>query len=151
MFTGDNVLGHGTSAVEQLGLYMETLCKLQSEGCAVGYPAHGAVIPDLPRKIAAELAQKTRREKQCLVALSRIRNEQQSGGQVELRSVTVSELTDAVYGEHLDEEMRKLALEPFMDEVLRKLAEDGKVAFRVRKGVKRWFSLKNDSAVSDTG
>ena len=151
MFTGDNVLGHGTSAVEQLGLYMETLRKLQSEGCAVGYPAHGAVIPDLPRKIAAELAQKTRREKQCLVALSRIRNEQQSGGQVELRSVTVSELTDAVYGEQLDEEMRKLALEPFMDEVLRKLAEDGKVAFRVRKGVKRWFSLKNDSAVSDTG
>lgn len=137
MFTGDNVLGHGTSAVEHLGLYMETLRKLQSHGCTVGYPAHGAVIPDLPGKIAAELAQKTRREKQCLMALDRIRSEDRSAG------VTVSELIVAIHGENLDEEVRKLAVEPFMDEVLRKLAEDGKVAFRVRKGVKKWFALNN--------
>lgn len=139
MFTGDNVLGHGTSAVEQLGLYMETLRKLLSHQCTVGYPAHGAVIPDLPGKVAGELAQKTRREKQCLIALDRIRSEKQSVGQ--LGSVTVSELIDAVHGEHLDEQVRKLALEPFMDEVLRKLTEDGRVAFQVRKGVKKWFSL----------
>ncbi len=140
MFTGDNVLGHGTSAVEQLGVYMETLRKLQSHRCTVGYPAHGAVIPDLQRKITVELEQKTRREKQCLVALDRIRNEKESAGQV--RSVTVGELTEAVYGDHLDQEVRELALEPFIDEVLRKLAEDGKVAFRVRNGVKQWFALK---------
>ena len=139
MFTGDNMLGHGTGAVEHLGVYMETLRKMQSHQCAVGYPAHGAVIPDLPSRLGAELAQKMRREKQCLTALDRIRSDEQSSGQ--LSGVTVSELTDAIYGEKLDEEMRKLALEPFIDEVLRKLVEDGKVGFRVRKGVKKWFTL----------
>jgi len=139
MFTGDNVLGHGTSAVEELGLYMETLRKMQSHKCRVGYPAHGAVIPDLPGKITGELAQKTRREKQCLLALERIRSEEKSAEHS--GSVTVSELVDVIHGDQLDEQVRKLALEPFMDEVLRKLTEDGKVAFRVRRGVKKWFAL----------
>lgn len=138
MFTGDNVLGHGTSAVEQLGTYMETLRKLQAQGCKRGYPAHGAVIPDLDLKISTELAQKTRREKQCLAALGRIREECSTR---QLASVTVSELIDVVHGTRVDEEVRKLALEPFMEEVLRKLAEDGKVAFRVRQGAKTWFAL----------
>ncbi|KAJ5469755.1 metallo-beta-lactamase domain protein [Penicillium desertorum] len=138
MFTGDNVLGHGTSAVEQLGLYMETIRKLQSQGCKTGYPAHGAVIPDLNGRIATELAQKARRENQCLTALGRIRKEGSAG---QLVSVTVSELINVIHGPRLDEEVRKMALEPFMEEVLRKLAEDGKVAFRVRKGVKTWFAL----------
>ena len=62
MFTGDNVLGHGSSAVEELSVYMSTLRKMQAEKCAVGYPAHGVVITDLPAKIASELAQKQRRE-----------------------------------------------------------------------------------------
>ncbi|KAJ5245026.1 metallo-beta-lactamase domain protein [Penicillium chrysogenum] len=138
MFTGDNVLGHGTSAVEQLGLYMETLRKLQSQGCKTGYPAHGAVILDLNGRIATELGQKARRENQCLTALGRIRKEGSAG---QLVSVTVSELINVIHGPRLDEEVRKMALEPFMEEVLRKLAEDGKVAFRVRKGVKTWFAL----------
>lgn len=138
MFTGDNVLGHGTSAVEQLGLYMETLRRLQSQGCRMGYPAHGAVIPDLHGRIASELAQKARRENQCLTALGRIQKDSSTG---QLASVTISELIDAIHGPRVDEEVRKMALEPFMEEVLRKLAEDGKVAFRVRKGVKTWFAL----------
>ena len=138
MFTGDNVLGHGTSAVEQLGLYMETLRKLQSQGCKTGYPAHGAVILDLNGRIATELGQKARRENQCLTALGRIRKEGSAG---QLVSVTVSELINVIHGPRLNEEVRKMALEPFMEEVLRKLAEDGKVAFRVRKGVKTWFAL----------
>jgi hypothetical protein len=75
MFTGDNVLGHGTSPVEELGLYMEMLRTLQSHNCAVGYPAHGDVIPNLPAKIAGELAQKTRRERQVLMTLDRLNKE----------------------------------------------------------------------------
>ncbi|KAM5483949.1 hypothetical protein MaudMau93_006145 [Microsporum audouinii] len=138
MFTGDNVLGHGTSAVEQLGLYMETLRKLQSQACSRGYPAHGAVIPDLNGKVTMELVQKTRREKQCLAALGRVRRTASTGQEA---SVTVSELVDAMHGTQIHEEVRRLALEPFVDEVLRKLAGDGKVAFRVTKGTKRWFAL----------
>jgi hypothetical protein len=46
-----------------------------------------------------------------------------------------------IHGEGIDEEVRKMALEPFIDEVLRKLAEDGRVAFEMREGVKRWFGV----------
>ncbi|CEL03212.1 Putative Hydroxyacylglutathione hydrolase [Aspergillus calidoustus] len=141
MFTGDNVLGHGTSAVEELGLYMEMLRTLQSHNCAVGYPAHGDVIPNLPAKIAGELAQKTRRERQVLVTLDRLKKEMRRTGQGKRASVTVKELVVLIHGEGIDEEVRKMALEPFIDEVLRKLAEDGKVAFEMRGGVKRWFGV----------
>ncbi|RBR18740.1 uncharacterized protein FIESC28_05881 [Fusarium coffeatum] len=48
MFTGDNILGHGTSAVEDLATYMRTLNTMKSQHCRIGYPAHGEVIPDLP-------------------------------------------------------------------------------------------------------
>src|SRR6266480_4179685 len=44
MFTGDNVLGHGTSAVEDLGTFMASLQKMHAQNCAIGYPAHGATI-----------------------------------------------------------------------------------------------------------
>ncbi|KAL4887523.1 beta-lactamase-like protein [Aspergillus karnatakaensis] len=141
MFTGDNVLGHGTSAVEELGIYMETLRKLKSHNCAIGYPAHGDVISNLPAKITGELAQKTRREKQVLMTLDRLNKESQRNGLGKRASATVKELVVLVHGNGLDEEVRKMALEPFIDEVLRKLAEDGKVAFEMRGGLKRWFGV----------
>lgn len=87
MFTEDIVLGHGTSTIEQLGLYMETLWKLQSERYKTGYPAQGAVIPDLNGKIVTELAQKARWENQCLKGLGRI---QKKGLTERLVSVTVN-------------------------------------------------------------
>jgi glyoxylase-like metal-dependent hydrolase (beta-lactamase superfamily II) len=37
MFTGDNVLGHGTSAVELLGTWMSSIKVMGSHNCAVGY------------------------------------------------------------------------------------------------------------------
>ncbi|KAL6232653.1 hypothetical protein BDW75DRAFT_247060 [Aspergillus navahoensis] len=141
MFTGDNVLGHGTSAVEELGVYMETLRRLKSYDCAIGYPAHGDVITNLPAKIAGELAQKMRREKQVLLTLNTLNKECRRTGQGKKASVTVKELVVLVHGDGIDEEIRKMALEPFIDEVLRKLAEDDKVGFEMRGGVKRWFGV----------
>ena len=66
MFTGDNVLGHGTSAVEDLSLFMNTWRKMQSHNCGRGYLAHGAVILNPGVKIAGNLASKVRREKLVL-------------------------------------------------------------------------------------
>ncbi|KAK0729559.1 beta-lactamase-like protein [Lasiosphaeris hirsuta] len=133
MFTGDNVLGHGTAAVEHLGTWMQSLRTMKSHGCTVGYPAHGVVVPNLSQKIDQELACKVRRERQVLQAL---RGAGQGG------RITVEELVTKVYGENLDEGIRGQALEPFMDEVLRKLAEDGRVGFQVRGGLKKWFSVE---------
>ena len=134
MFTGDNILGHGTSAVEDLGTFMASLEKMASQQCAIGYSAHGVTIANLPAKIAGELEQKWRREKQVIQALGRVRGR---GG----KSVTVPDLVTEIYGASLDEETRTLALVPFIGEVLRKLAGDGKVAFEMRAGKKKWFSV----------
>ncbi|KAJ5816542.1 hypothetical protein N7447_008775 [Penicillium robsamsonii] len=148
MFTGDNILGHGTSAVEHLRTWMETLRKMQAQDCRQGYPAHGIVIADLRAKIAGELAQKLRRERQVLKALVQTKRDERGTGQGQGQgrgkgSVTVQQLVAAIYGEGVEAGLRELALEPFMDEVLRKLAEDGIVAFEVRKGVKKWFALED--------
>ncbi|SLM39056.1 beta lactamase [Lasallia pustulata] len=135
MFTGDNILGHGTSAVEDLGTFMTSLQKMQAQNCAIGYSAHGVTITNLPAKIAGELGQKWRRERQVMQALGRVR----SRGE---KSVTVKDLVTEIYGESLDEGTRTLALEPFINEVLRKLAGDSKVAFEMRGGKKKWYSVE---------
>jgi glyoxylase-like metal-dependent hydrolase (beta-lactamase superfamily II) len=140
IFTGDNVLGHGTAAVEMLSLWMDSLRLMQAQQCKIGYPAHGMVIPDLPNKITGELASKVRREKQVLKALSKIKISAGSGR----GDATVKEIVTVMYGEGMADEVRQMAIEPFMEEVLRKLSEDGKVAFTVRGGMKKWFQIVSD-------
>lgn len=142
MCTGDNVLGHGTAAVEKLSSWMESLRVMQAHGCKIGYPAHGEVIQDLPAKIATELASKIRRENQVLQALAKLKGLESQGGKRSKGSVTVSQLVTEMHGERLDPEVRKMAVVPFMEEVLTKLVEGGKVAFEIRGGEKRWFGLK---------
>jgi hypothetical protein len=137
MFTGDNVLGHGTSAVGDLGIFINSLEKMNDQGCATGYSAHGCTIEDLPTKIRGELASKQGREWQVLWVLQSVRDKD--------KSITISSLVGRMYGDGLDEQTRTLALEPFMDEVLRKLAGDGKAAFEERGGVKKCFSLARPS------
>ena len=58
------------------------------------------------------------------------------------KSVTIKDLVTEIYGESLNEDTRTLALEPFINEVLRKLADDCKVAFELRGGKKKWYSLE---------
>lgn len=141
MFTGDNVLGHGTSAVEHLSTWMASLKLMQSHNCAVGYPAHGEVIENLPLKIKVELAQKIRREDRVLQTLKRVRNEEQGKKQGK-GSMTLKQLVTAMHGDELDGQMREMALEPFTEEVLKKLAGDGRVAFELRRGEKKWFVVE---------
>ena len=139
MFTGDNVLGHGTAAVEQLSTWMDSLRIMKSYNSQIGYPAHGVVIPNLPAKINAELGSKTRREAQVLQAL--VRNGAHIGAGRSKTTFTVKQLVTAMHGDELDQQVREMAVEPFIHEVLRKLAEDGKVAFQMRGGERKWFSL----------
>ncbi|KAK4118008.1 metallo-beta-lactamase superfamily protein [Parathielavia appendiculata] len=141
MFTGDNVLGHGTAAVEVLPTWMQSLRAMQSHGCAIGYPAHGEVIRNLPAKIDLEIRIKERREEKILQALARVRQEQRRATPSAKGSVTVRQLATIMYGEKLGEQVREKAIEPFMDEILRKLAGDGKVAFELKAGQRKWFAL----------
>ncbi|KAJ5655732.1 hypothetical protein N7507_007682 [Penicillium longicatenatum] len=141
MFTGDNILGHGTSAVEHLKTWMDTLYNMQSQNCVKGYPAHGIVIINLRHKIKGELAQKLQRERHVLKSLVQAKHEERLRQDRGNGSVTVKQLVTTMYGNGVGAEVRELALEPFIDEVLRKLAEDGAVAFEIRAGVKKWFAL----------
>ncbi|KAI0121115.1 beta-lactamase-like protein [Xylariales sp. AK1849] len=141
MFTGDNVLGHGTAAVEHLNTWMTTLRQMQTHGCTRGYPAHGAVIANLKTKISMELTGKERRERQTLQALQQQQQQSNTGRSNGKARLTVKELVTSIYGDQMNDGVREMALEPFMDEVLRKLAEDGKVGFDMRGGSKKWFAV----------
>ena len=141
MFTGDAVLGHGTAAVEHLKTWMNTLKTMQSHNCVRGYPAHGIVIEDLQAKISIELAQKVRRERQVLQKLEETRRKERAVGGRGKGSLTVKALGVGMHGNVVNQGVRELELEPFMEEVLRKLAEDGKVAFEIRAGIKKWFAI----------
>ncbi|AEO60235.1 hypothetical protein MYCTH_2309284 [Thermothelomyces thermophilus ATCC 42464] len=78
LFTGDNVLGHGTSVFEDLGLYVASLERMrglfsppEKAGSKepVAYPGHGAVVSDGPGKIDEYIRHRAQREMQVLQAL----------------------------------------------------------------------------------
>lgn len=138
LFTGDNVLGHGYGVVEDLGTYMNSLSCMGDQNCAVGYPAHGIKIEDLPLKIKQYIRQKEIRERQIYSALVRSKANMVQAGQGGKGSLTTRELVHSLHGD-VPEDVFELALEPFTTEVLWKLAEDRKVGFEVDAGHRRWF------------
>ncbi|MDH4249094.1 MAG: beta-lactamase-like protein 2 [Deltaproteobacteria bacterium] len=74
LFTGDVVLGVGTTVIPleggDLGMYLETLRRLQTLDLARIYPGHGPVI-DAPReKVAYYLEHRLERERQILALLA---------------------------------------------------------------------------------
>ena len=137
LFTGDNVLGHGYSVVEHLGTYMKSLQLMKNQGCALGYPAHGLEIHDLPARMQECIRHKTLRETRIHTALMTYKSSSKAGGRGK-RSLAIQELVHMIYGSVSDEAYTQ-AVEPFTMEVLWKLAEDRKVGFEFQDGCRRWF------------
>lgn len=69
MFTGDNVLGHGTAVFEELRTYLKSLEKMKGSFGGRAYPGHGAVIEDGPGKIVEYVKHRQLRENQVLQVL----------------------------------------------------------------------------------
>ncbi|EEP80598.1 conserved hypothetical protein [Uncinocarpus reesii 1704] len=69
MFTGDNVLGHGTAVFENLGVYLSTLEKMSARGAKRGYPGHGPIIEDCRTKIMEYINHRRQRENEVLRVL----------------------------------------------------------------------------------
>ncbi|KAG8527865.1 uncharacterized protein KY384_006781 [Bacidia gigantensis] len=138
LFTGDNVLGHGFSVCEDLGAYMTSLAYMEEQRATVGYPAHGVKIEDLPRVIKQYIRHKKSRERQVFTALMREKSNLVKKGRPGKASLSIRELVFAMHGD-VPEEMFESAMEPFMTEVLWKLAEDRKVGFEMFRGNRRWF------------
>lgn len=145
IFTGDNVLGHGFTVVEDLKSYMISLDVMEGQKCAIGYPGHGVVIDDMPEKMHEYKGQKVRREQAIVSAMERFKKRMDGPSQGSKASVTVRDVVGAVHG-FVPPEISALALEPFTKEVLWKLAEDRKVGFELKGGEKRWFLKQSIAA-----
>ncbi|KAL6812506.1 beta-lactamase-like protein [Trichoderma sp. SZMC 28015] len=161
LFTGDNVLGHGYSVAECLGDYTASLRLMAGLGCSVGYPGHGAVIRDLPRKMATYITQRDSREQQVYAALVQ---QASSSGQDSSRSSSGSSGSDSGSGDDEDDSEMGLstsdiglrlygevskdavtfesALKPLLNQVLFMLAEHGKVSSKLvgPDKTRHWFA-----------
>jgi glyoxylase-like metal-dependent hydrolase (beta-lactamase superfamily II) len=87
LFTGDVVLGAGTTVIPEdgdLGDYLASLERLLELGADVIYPAHGPAIRDPERKIRDYIAHRELRDRQILAA-------------IETEPQTVRDIVKAVY------------------------------------------------------
>lgn len=140
LFTGDNVLGHGYSVVQDLGTYMRSLTHMRAQRCDVGYPAHGAKILDLPAKMHDYIHHKEFRVQQVFSTLVRSKSELENVGRGGRGGMTLQEIVRSIYG-NVPQEVIEKALAPFLTQVLWKLAEDCKVGFEPGDPTKRrWFA-----------
>ncbi|KAI1779469.1 beta-lactamase-like protein [Hypoxylon cercidicola] len=166
LFTGDNILGHGYSVAEDLGAYVASLRLMASLKCTIGYPGHGAVISDLPRKIAVYIAQRDSREQQVYAALVQqassgvlLRGSNSNMSSIKCGSVgsgdgedgneigaeqglSITDISLLLYGEiSRDTATFESALKPILNPVLLMLAEHGKVSSKLvgRDKTRHWF------------
>jgi glyoxylase-like metal-dependent hydrolase (beta-lactamase superfamily II) len=69
MFTGDNVLGHGTAVFEDLATYVASLEGMATQFKGRGYPGHGPVIEDGPARVKEYIKHRKERERQVVDVL----------------------------------------------------------------------------------
>lgn len=70
MFTGDNVLGHGTTVFEDLETYMTSLERMKDQVSGRAYPGHGPVIDNGRERIIEYIEHRHQREREVLHALA---------------------------------------------------------------------------------
>ncbi|KAL8928545.1 MAG: hypothetical protein Q9208_001779 [Pyrenodesmia sp. 3 TL-2023] len=70
MFTGDNVLGHGTAVFEDLKTYMTSLERMKDQVSGRAYPGHGPVIDNGKKRIIEYIEHRHQRERDVLHVLA---------------------------------------------------------------------------------
>ncbi|KAJ5574596.1 hypothetical protein N7450_008495 [Penicillium hetheringtonii] len=66
IFTGDNVLGHGTAVFEDLKTYLSSLHRMRERVQGRGYPGHGAVLESVNERISEYIKHRKQREDEVL-------------------------------------------------------------------------------------
>ncbi|KAL4881950.1 beta-lactamase-like protein [Aspergillus karnatakaensis] len=69
IFTGDNVLGHGTAVFEDLKAYLDSLQRMQNRVSGRGYPGHGPVVESATAKITEYIRHRQQREDEIIRVL----------------------------------------------------------------------------------
>jgi ribonuclease/clavin/mitogillin len=133
LFTGDNVLGHGTTVFKDLKVYMESLQKMLELRPKRLYPAHGQLVEDGVGKIRGYMVHRQRREAQIVGNLMKV-GVGEKVSSMELVRRIYSDVDEALY----------LAAEGGVVQVLEKLEKEGKVGKVEGEGEStKWF-LKAD-------
>ncbi|KAK1069660.1 hypothetical protein LTR74_004773 [Friedmanniomyces endolithicus] len=123
MFTGDNVLGHGTAVFEDLGAYIASLERMAGTGFqGRAYPGHGAVVEEGGGKVAEYVRHRRGREEEVLRVL---KGEEGGGGGDEGQGWSSMGIVKVVYKAY-PEGLHGPA-EGGVVQVLRKLEGEGKV------------------------
>jgi endoribonuclease LACTB2 len=138
MFTGDNVLGHGTAVFEDLGTYLESLEAMRHLSQGRAYPGHGPVIANGPAKILEYIDHRRLREEQVVQTLHAARVDD-LGAQIDLWSPL--DLVKVIYAD-VPESLHAPAAGG-VAQILRKLEKEGRVSHEGDK----WRLTNNRSAM----
>ena len=126
MFTGDNVLGHGTAVFEDLLVYLKSLETMRVMFQGRAYPGHGAVIEDGPSKIREYIKHRQEREDQVVQVLKSSRSSPGSeASNAQLEPWTSMEIVKIVYRD-VPENLH-LPANGGVVQILRKLRSEDKV------------------------
>ncbi|KAF2971995.1 hypothetical protein GQX73_g1590 [Xylaria multiplex] len=98
LFTGDNVLGHGTAVFEDLGIYLLSLAKMEKLVSGRAYPGHGPVLPEARAKIAEYISHRHQRELQVIETLRSTKDTHSASGDAGATNAwTPMELVKIIY------------------------------------------------------
>ncbi len=139
LFTGDAVLGRGTSVIDppegDLTQYLRSLRRLRELEPRTIYPGHGPVVLDAMGKLDEYLAHRQIREEQVLAGLAE-------------RARTPEELVPEIYGDH-PAQLHPLAARSVLAHLL-KLEAEGRVTRSKKDGELR-FSRSEPRACARCG
>ncbi|HEX6262618.1 MAG TPA: MBL fold metallo-hydrolase [Actinomycetota bacterium] len=137
MFTGDTILGRGTSVVDppdgDMAAYVRSLGELLALRPRVIYPGHGPVVFDATGRIEAYLSHREQREAQVLEALSEGRS-------------SPEEMVPGIYGGDVPEAMFPHAARSVLAHLL-KLEREGRAARTGRLSDNRFVVVREAPCV----
>ena len=143
MFTGDNVLGHGTAVFEDILTYLQSLEKMRGHFRGRAYPGHGAVIEDGPSKILEYIRHRQHRENQVIQVLKSSKHSGDFKANVnEVDDWTSMEIVKVIYKD-VPENLHMPANGGIV-QILHKLEEEEKVVEDAKTGTWR---LRNRAAL----
>src|SRR6266540_3392467 len=136
LFTGDAVLGRGTSVIDppegDLTAYLRSLRRMVDLSPRVIYPGHGPAVLDGPGKLEEYLEHRAAREEQILAALA-------------AGLATPEEIVPAIYGDH-PVDLHQLAARSVLAHLI-KLENEGRAERRTVTDAIRWTQLEPRACV----
>jgi ribonuclease/clavin/mitogillin len=138
MFTGDNVLGHGTAVFENLSEYLGSLEKMRGLFHGRAYPGHGPVLEDGPSRILEYMRHRKMREDQVIQVMKSSKESPGVGVASEPDLWTSMEIVEIIYKDV--QQSLHLPANGGILQILVKLQDEGKV--EEEYGTDQW-RLKN--------